>query len=77
LVDENEILLIRKLTEYPRIIEQAVIHKEPHRLAFYLYDLASHFPGHWNKGNDNPNLRFIKPDNKELSLARLGLIQAI
>ncbi|MDD9332312.1 MAG: arginine--tRNA ligase [Bartonella sp.] len=77
LVDENEILLIRKLTEYPRIIEQAVIHKEPHRLAFYLYDLASHFHGHWNKGNDNPNLRFIKPDNKELSLARLGLIQAI
>ncbi|AQX23750.1 arginyl-tRNA synthetase [Bartonella sp. 114] len=77
LVDENEILLIRKLTEYPRIIEQAVIYKEPHRLAFYLYDLASNFHGHWNKGNDNPNLRFIKPDNKELSLARLGLIQAI
>ncbi|WP_407966171.1 arginine--tRNA ligase [Bartonella sp. C271] len=77
LIDESEILLIRKLAEYPRIIEQAVTHKEPHRLAFYLYDLASYFHGHWNKGNDNPNLRFIIPDNKELSLARLGLIQAI
>ncbi|MCZ2328171.1 arginine--tRNA ligase [Bartonella sp. F02] len=77
LTDENEIALIRKLAEYPRVIEQAVIHKEPHRLAFYLYDLASHFHGHWNKGNDNPDLRFIKLDDKELSLARLGLIQAV
>lgn len=77
LTDESEISLIRKLSEYPRIIEQAVIHKEPHRLAFYLYDLASNFHSHWNKGSDNINLRFIQPDDKELSLARLGLIQAI
>ncbi|WP_455482605.1 arginine--tRNA ligase [Bartonella sp. B35(2025)] len=77
LIDENEISLIRKLAEYPRIIEQAVVHKEPHRLAFYLYDLASRFHAHWNKGSDNPDLRFLKPDDKELSFARLGLIQAI
>ncbi|WP_406604263.1 arginine--tRNA ligase [Bartonella gliris] len=77
LTDDNEISLIRKLCEYPRIIEQAVIHKEPHRLAFYLYDLASNFHAHWNKGSDNPNLRFIQPDDKELSFARLGLIQAL
>ncbi|WP_455465509.1 arginine--tRNA ligase [Bartonella sp. B39] len=77
LTDDNEIFLIRKLSEYPRIIEQAVIHKEPHRLAFYLYDLASSFHAHWNKGSDNFNLRFIQPDDKELSLARLGLIQAV
>ncbi|WP_208432738.1 arginine--tRNA ligase [Bartonella taylorii] len=77
LTDDNEISLIRKLTEYPRIIEQAVIHKEPHRLAFYLYDLASNFHAHWNKGSNNPHLRFIQPSDKELSLARLGLIQAI
>ncbi|WP_019223484.1 arginine--tRNA ligase [Bartonella rattaustraliani] len=76
LIDESEISLIRKLSEYPRIIEQAIIHKEPHRLAFYLYDLASNFHSHWNKGNDNTSLRFIQPDDKELSLARLGLIQA-
>ncbi|WP_455479987.1 arginine--tRNA ligase [Bartonella sp. B23] len=77
LTDDNEIFLIRKLSEYPRIIEQAVIHKEPHRLAFYLYDLASSFHAHWNKGSDNLSLRFIQPDDKELSLARLGLIQAV
>ncbi|WP_375613098.1 arginine--tRNA ligase [Bartonella sp. AP153HLJHH] len=77
LTDDHEILLIRKLSEYPRIIEQAVIHKEPHRLAFYLYDLASSFHTHWNKGSENLNLRFIQPDDKELSFARLGLIQAV
>ncbi|WP_039760191.1 arginine--tRNA ligase [Bartonella queenslandensis] len=77
LIDDNEILLIRKLSEYPRIIEQAVIHKEPHRLAFYLYDLASCFHTHWNKGSENLNLRFIQPHDKELSFARLGLIQAV
>ncbi|WP_455475256.1 arginine--tRNA ligase [Bartonella sp. B17] len=77
LIDDNEISLIRKLAEYPRIIEQAVVHKEPHRLAFYLYDLASNFHAHWNKGSDNPDLRFIKYDDKELSFARLGLIQAV
>ncbi|MBX4335537.1 arginine--tRNA ligase [Bartonella raoultii] len=77
LTDDHEIFLIRKLSEYPRIIEQAVVHKEPHRLAFYLYDLASNFHSHWNKGNDNLHLRFIQPDDKDLSFARLGLIQAI
>ncbi|GAA5105339.1 arginine--tRNA ligase [Bartonella jaculi] len=77
LTDGNEISLIRKLSEYPRVIEQAVTHKEPHRLAFYLYDLASNFHAHWNKGSDNPDLRFIQPDDQELSFARLGLIQAI
>ncbi|GAA5102988.1 arginine--tRNA ligase [Bartonella acomydis] len=77
LTDDHEILLIRKLSEYPRIIEQAVVHKEPHRLAFYLYELASSFHTHWNKGSNNLNLRFIQPHDKELSLARLGLIQAV
>ncbi|AGF74614.1 arginyl-tRNA synthetase [Bartonella australis AUST/NH1] len=77
LTEDSEISLIRKLAEYPRVIEQAVLHREPHRLAFYLYDLASNFHGHWNKGNDDPNLRFIQLDDKELSLARLGLIQAV
>ncbi|EYS92016.1 arginyl-tRNA synthetase [Bartonella bacilliformis str. Heidi Mejia] len=76
LTNDSEISLIHKLAQYPRIIEQAVVYKEPHRLAFYLYDLASNFHGHWNKGNDNPELRFIKPNNKKLSLARLGLVQA-
>ncbi|WP_413154818.1 arginine--tRNA ligase [Bartonella sp. cb54] len=77
LTDDNEISLIRKLAEYPRIIEQSIVHREPHRLAFYLYDLASSFHAHWNKGSDNPNLRFIQPNDKEVSFARLGLIQVI
>lgn len=77
LTDESEIALIRKLAEYPRIIEQAAQHQEPHRLAFYLYDLASSFHGHWNKGNDNADLRFIKPNDINLSMSRLGLVQAV
>lgn len=77
LTDESEIAVIRKLAEYPRIIEQAAQHQEPHRLAFYLYDLASTFHGHWNKGKENADLRFIKLNDRELSLARLGLIQAV
>lgn len=77
LTDESEINLIKKLSEYPRIIEQSALNYEPHRLAFYLYDLASAFHGHWNKGTENEDLRFIKLNDRELSLARLGMIQAV
>ena len=77
LTDAGEIALIKKLAEYPRVIEQATLNYEPHRLAFYLYDLASFFHGHWNKGTENEDLRFIKLNDRELSLARLGLIQAV
>ncbi|MBI0178135.1 arginine--tRNA ligase [Bartonella apis] len=77
LTDTGEIALIKKLAEYPRVIEQATLNYEPHRLAFYLYDLASFFHGHWNKGTENEDLRFIKLNDRELSLARLGLIQAV
>ena len=77
LTDESEIGLIKKLAEYPRVIEQAAQSYEPHRLAFYLYDLASTFHGHWNKGTENEDLRFIKLNDTQLSLARLGLIQAV
>ena len=77
LTDESEIGLIKKLAEYPRVVEQAAQSYEPHRLAFYLYDLASTFHGHWNKGTENEDLRFIKLNDTQLSLARLGLIQAV
>lgn len=77
LIDESEIGLIKKLAEYPRIVEQAAQNYEPHRLAFYLYDLASTFHGHWNKGTENEDLRFIKLNDTQLSIARLGLIQAV
>lgn len=77
LTNESEIALIKKLAEYPRIIEQATLNYEPHRLAFYLYELASFFHGYWNKGTENEDLRFINIKDRELSLARLGLIQAV
>ncbi len=77
LSDEGEIGLVRKLAEYPRLIESAALALEPHRLAFYLYDLASTFHAHWNRGTENPDLRFVKVNDRQLTLARLGLVQAV
>ncbi len=75
--DSNEIQIISKLAEYPRLIEQASLSQEPHRLAFYLYDLASTFHAHWNKGKDQTELRFVNDKNRESTLARLGLVHAV
>ncbi|TIV16269.1 MAG: arginine--tRNA ligase [Mesorhizobium sp.] len=77
LADEGEIALIRKLAEYPRLIESAALSLEPHRLAFYLYDLASVFHAQWNRGHDNQDLRFVKVNDRESTYARLGLVQAV
>ncbi|MGA1804414.1 arginine--tRNA ligase [Rhizobium sp. HT1-10] len=77
IVDPTELALIAKLAEFPRIIESAAQAQEPHRIAFYLYDLASFFHGHWNKGKDFPELRFVNDKNRELSIARLGLVHAV
>ncbi|MEO3385580.1 arginine--tRNA ligase [Mesorhizobium sp. CAU 1741] len=77
LSDEGEISIIRKLAEYPRLIEAAAQSMEPHRLAFYLYDLSQTFHAHWNRGTDNTDLRFIKVNDPELTYARLGLVQAV
>ncbi len=77
LVDEGEIALVKKLVEYPRMIESAALALEPHRIAFYLYDLASAFHALWNRGTDNPDLRFLKVNDRELTYARLGLVQAV
>ncbi|MBX3581913.1 MAG: arginine--tRNA ligase [Rhizobiaceae bacterium] len=77
LTEEGELGLVRKLAEYPRVIESAALAQEPHRLAFYLYDLASAFHGQWNRGTDNTDLRFIKVNEPELTNARLGLVQAV
>ncbi|WP_370320711.1 arginine--tRNA ligase [Oricola sp.] len=77
LIDETEIALIRKLAEYPRVIEAAAQAHEPHRIAFYLYDLASALHGHWNRGTDDDSLRFVKVNNPQLTRARLGLVQGV
>ena len=75
--DPSELQLIAKLAEYPRLIEQASTSQEPHRLAFYLYDVASTFHAHWNKGKDQSELRFVNDKNRESTLARLGLVHAV
>jgi arginyl-tRNA synthetase len=77
LTDEGEIALIRKLAEYPRVAEGAALALEPHRLAFYLYDLASSFHAHWNRGTERDELRFVKVNDPELTEARLGLVRAV
>ena len=76
LTDSGEMALIRRLAEYPRVIEAAAAAHEPHRVAFYLHDLASEFHAHWNRGKELPQLRFINPAERDLTLARLALIHA-
>jgi arginyl-tRNA synthetase len=77
LQDESEIEIIKKLANFPRIIEMAAVNFEPHRIAFYLQDLAGEFHALWNKGMENPNLRFIIKDNLQLTNARLYLVLAL
>jgi arginyl-tRNA synthetase len=77
LTHSGELALIRKLAEYPRLVEGAALSREPHRIAFYLHDLASQFHSHWNKGSEDSELRFVKPDNSQLTIARLGLVAAV
>ncbi|MEM1277766.1 MAG: arginine--tRNA ligase, partial [Pseudomonadota bacterium] len=69
--------LIRKMAEFPRLVETAAHHQEPHRIAFYLYDLASEFHAHWNLGAAETALRTVQPENPEASLARLALYHAV
>jgi arginyl-tRNA synthetase len=74
--DPGEIDIIKKLAAFPQVVEGAARAHEPHRLAFYLYDLASAFHAQWTKGNESPHLRFIQADDGTLTTARLALIQA-
>lgn len=77
LTDPSELALVRKLAEFPRVIDAAADTHEPHRVAFYLYELASDFHGHWNAGKENVNLRFVNPDQPLLTHARLALVKAV
>jgi arginyl-tRNA synthetase len=74
--DPGEIDLMQKLAAFPALIEGAARAHEPHRVAFYLYDLASSFHGQYARGNDSPHLRFIQPADGTLTAARLALVQA-
>ncbi len=77
LADSGERTLLRAMADWPRTLSAAARSREPHRVAFYLHDLASAFHAHWNKGKELPHLRFIRPENAETSRARLGLVTAL
>jgi arginyl-tRNA synthetase len=77
LTDDGELAIIRKVALYPRLIETAAQAHEPHRIAFYLYDLASDFHAHFTQGKGLPHLRFIRQDDEQLTVARLALVQAV
>jgi arginyl-tRNA synthetase len=77
LEDPAEIEVARKLAEWPRLVEIAARGHEPHRIAFYLYDLASDFHGLWNKGNDVPSLRFLQDGDPARSAAKIALPRAV
>ena len=77
LADPAELSLLRKLAVYPRTVEAAAAAHEPHRIAFYLYDLASDFHALWTKGRDLPYLRFIIKDDAEMTKARLAMVQGV
>jgi arginyl-tRNA synthetase len=65
------------MASWPRVVEAAAASNEPHRIAFYLQELASEFHALWNKGKDNAILRFIIKDNVELTAARLAMLAAM
>ena len=77
LLDDEELALVKRAAQYPRTIEGAALSHEPHRIAFYLYDLASDFHSLWNRGNDDPGRRFLVENNPQLSRARLELALGI
>jgi len=77
LEDAGELALIKQLALYPRLLEAAAISHEPHRIAYYLYELASEFHAHWNRGKDAPHLRFIIQNDPQMTLARLALVQGV
>ena len=75
--DAGELALMRRLGLYPRLVEAAAAAHEPHRVAFYLYELASEFHALWTRGKDLPHLRFIIQNDPDMTAARLALVQGV
>ena len=75
--DSGELALVRLIAQWPRQVEAAASAHEPHRIAFYLNDLAAAFHAHWNRGREEPGLRFVVEGDAELTRARLALVQAV
>jgi arginyl-tRNA synthetase len=77
LLDAEELALVKVAAQYPRVLESAAMAHEPHRIAFYLYDVAAGFHALWNRGNDDSERRFLLENNPQLSRARLDLALGI
>ena len=77
LTHEAELTVARKLAEWPRLVEIAARTNEPHRVAFYLYELAGDFHGLWNRGNDEPSLRFLQEGDAATSQSKIALARAV
>jgi arginyl-tRNA synthetase len=77
LTDEGELAVLKRMAHYPRLVESSALAHEPHRIAFYLHDLAGEFHGLWSRGKELPQLRFIVEADQELTKARVGLVSAV
>ncbi|AOG07172.1 arginine--tRNA ligase [Bosea sp. RAC05] len=77
LTDEAEVGIVKLIAAYPRIIEGAATAHEPHRVAFFVHELASAFHSLWNKGKDSPQLRFVNQTDRESTVARLAFVHAV
>jgi arginyl-tRNA synthetase len=75
--DAAELAVVKRMAHYPRLVESSAAAHEPHRIAFYLYELASEFHGLWSRGKELPQLRFIVENDQELTKARVGLVAAV
>lgn len=74
LTDAGELALVRLMTSWPRMLAAAASNSEPHRIAFYLHDLASALHSQWNRGKNEPGLRFVNPEEPSLTMARMALV---
>ncbi len=77
LQDQGELELMKLVAQFPRVIEAAALAHEPHRVAFYLHDLASSLHSHWTRGKDQPQLRFLNEEMPNLTIARLALVRVL
>ena len=76
-LDTEELALVQLMAQFPRVVETAAAAREPHRIAFYLYDLAAAFHALWNVGNDRPERRFLALEDHELTASRLFLAEGL
>lgn len=77
LTDAGEVGLLKRIAQWPRVVEAAAESHEPHRIAFFLHDLAAELHAHWNRGKDLPQLRFVNVDDPSSSHARLAMVEAV